>query len=656
MGEFHVEAPKSGRERHRFMVRLLRDLAVLEQMIAEGTIESGVRRIGAEQEMFLVDRSLRPLPEALAVLDELAEPQFTTEMGRFNLELNLDPLDMETDCLSRLEDDLGANVGKVRSAARQVGGGDVALTGILPTLRTSDLGLDNMVPLRRYEALNEALAEARGGPHEVRLEGIDEIALAEDSVMLETCCTSFQLHLQVDAEEFPRLYNLAQLITAPVLAAAANSPVLFGRRLWHETRVPLFQQSIDTRTASFHLRQRSPRVFFGRDWIRGSALEVFREGIARFGILVGTETDRDPAGDLAEGRAPDLLALQVHNGTIWRWNRCCYGITRGVPHLRIEMRALPSGPSVLDEVANAALAYGLLLGLGESAGDVTDALEFADVRSNFLSAARDGLHARLRWLDGETRSAQRLLLDELIPLAEDGLRAAGIAAEDRERYLGVVERRVASGRNGAGWILESIARMRQGGSRVEVLEALTAAMVENQKGPEPVHEWPLARVDGATSMGPRDIRVEEFMSTDLFTVEADDPIELVGHLMEWEEIRHVPVEAEDGRLVGIVSAFEVIRYLNRHGASATAAGRRDETGERADRTDDDPGSGEASATVQALMRPVPATVEPETSLEEALALMRRHGTSCLPVLDDGRLVGIVTEHDVTRLVARSGEG
>ncbi len=448
MGDQDVRQESQREEIRVFLKHLLKDVRALEEMLAGDLFESGVRRIGAEQELFLVDHDWRPAPIATQVLAELDEPHFTTELGRFNLEFNLDPLVFGGSCLSDMERQIDELLGRVREAARRCGGA-VVLTGILPTINKSDLELEFMTPNPRYFALNEAMTRLRGGDYEFFLKGVDELHLRHDSIMVEACNTSFQVHFQVAPEEFARLYNAAQVATGPVLAAAANSPLLFGKRLWWETRVGLFQQSIDTRRASPHLREQIPRVSFGRHWVRSSVLEIFREDIARFRTLLSTEMDDDPFDAIREGRAPSLKALRLHNSTVYRWNRVCYGISDGKPHLRIENRVLPSGPTPRDEIANAALWYGLVSGLLEEYGDVTRHFNFDDVRANFFSAAQQGLNAQLAWVGGRLAPAGQLILDTLTPLARAGLTAAGIDAGDIDRYLGTVEERVRTGRTGA---------------------------------------------------------------------------------------------------------------------------------------------------------------------------------------------------------------
>lgn len=630
MGEHNVELESVPAQRRAFIRRLLSDLRALEHMIASGLIETGVRRIGAEQELFLVNSAWRPASVARKVLDRIADPHFVTEIAQFNLEINLDPLVFGGDCLSEMERRLNGMIGKARAAANACDA-EVVLTGILPTIRKSDLELGNMTQMPRYTALSEALARQRGGAYELKLKGPDELTIKHDNWMLEACGTSFQIHFQSGSKEFANLYNVAQAITAPVLAAAANSPLLFGRRLWRETRIALFEQSVDTRHASYHLRERSPRVSFGQRWIENSALELFEEDISRFPVLLGASLDsEDPFSMLNRGEIPELHALRLYNGTVWRWNRPCYGITGGRPHLRIEARAFPSGPTVVDEIANAAFFFGLMSGMSRQHPDIARDMEFDHARSNFLSAARLGLEAQFKWIGGEVIPAQELIGRYLLPIARDGLAAAGIRSEDIDRYLEVIEKRVRSGKSGAQWFLSSLSEMRKHGTRDETLTSLTAATVKKQKEGRPVHEWPLAEITEGTMPKPSCLCVEEFMTTDLFTVHEDEPLELVANLMDWKHVRHIPVENEDGNLAGLISCFEVLRHL-------------------IGITNEPEGSGVA---VGSVMNTAPLTITPETPTLDAIALMRREKVDCLPVVSKGRLVGIVTERDFINVAAR----
>jgi CBS domain-containing protein/gamma-glutamylcysteine synthetase len=628
MGTHDVHQEHDPEHKRRFITHLLHDVQALEDMIASGLIESGVRRIGAEQELFLVDSSWRPAPVALEVLDAVQDPHFTTELGRFNLEINLEPLSFTGDCLSQMEGALNALLRKLRGAAHRQAA-EVVLAGILPTLRKSDLSLANMTPKPRYVALSDAMNQLRGDAYEFRLKGLDELIVQHDSVMLEACCTSFQVHYQVGAEEFARVYNLAQAITGPVLAAATNAPLLFGRRLWRETRIPLFQQAVDTRGTSQHLRERAPRVCFGHHWVRHSVTELFKEDLARFRVLLGTAVEDDSLTALCQGRLPTLEALRTHTGTVYRWNRACFGVNEGKAHLRIENRVLPSGPTVLDELANAAFLLGLLSGGPAVYGDVTTKLAFQDAETNFLAAAQGGLDAQFTWLDGRVAPARDLIRQELLPIAREGLRKAGLSPTDIARYLDVLTERVTSRQTGSQWLLLSLADMHDADTKEAQLSVLTAATITRQWEGTPVHKWSVARIEEGRTKPLQDLRIEECMTTDLFTVHPEEPLVLVVNLMDWKHVRHIPVEDEQGKLAGMVSWLEIVRHYSR--------GRTQEV---------------APVAVAAVMQPTPVTIPPETSVRDAIALMRKERLDYVLVVKERQLVGIVTEHDIVHLVAR----
>jgi CBS domain-containing protein len=302
-------------------------------------------------------------------------------------------------------------------------------------------------------------------------------------------------------------------------------------------------------------------------------------------------------------------------------------VANDIAHLRIENRVLPSGPSVRDEVANAAFWFGLLSGLAEEVDDVREMMAFDDVYTNFLSAARLGLEAHLTWFDGEPVTAQDLICDTLLPLARRGLQARGIDAADIERYLDTVEARVESRRTGARWQLNSLADMGEKGTLEERMAALVAATVERQRHSRPVHEWGRAELGEAGSWKPSYLRVEQYMSTDLLTVNEEEAIDLVTNLMDWHRIHHVPVEDNEHRLVGLVSHRPLLRFL------ASDEGRREA----------------GPIPVSRVMITELITVGPETTTLKAIDVMREHRISCLPIVKDRRLIGIVTEHDFMRI-------
>jgi CBS domain-containing protein/gamma-glutamyl:cysteine ligase YbdK (ATP-grasp superfamily) len=587
--------------------------------------ETGVARIGAEQEMFLVDRNMRPAPISLEVLDHAKDSRLTTEIARFNLEANLTPLSLTGRCFQQMEKELNELLSLVRKSAETFGA-DVLLSGILPTLQKSDLTLENLAPIPRYSQLNEGVMRLRGGPFSIHIKGLDELQISHDNVMMESCNTSFQVHFQTSPAEFASHYNMAQAITAPVLAAAVNSPLLFGHRLWQETRVALFQHSIDSRSRTQLARGQPTRVSFGDRWLKNSVVELFHDQISRFRPIMITQPDEDPFQLLARGETPLLSALRMHNGTVWRWNRACYGVADGIAHLRIENRALPSGPTVQDEMANAAFFVGLMIALPPEYGEIAKRLSFDDAKENFFAAARNGLNAQLKWLDGKSISATSLILNELLPLARAGLKDARVDSSDIDKYLGVLEERVRSGQTGAQWMLDSLVSVkRHMGHEPNDMRTriLTSTILARQKENKPVHEWKLAEAGELADWGQSYQTVGQFMSTDLFTLRPTDLVDLAASLMDWRHIRHVPVEDEKGHLVGLVTHRGLLRLLSR-GSTAPDG---------------------TSMTVREIMKPNPTTVTSSTPTLEAIEIMRRSGIGCLPVVDDNRLVGILTSYD-----------
>ncbi len=513
---------------------------------------------------------------------------------------------------------------RLARAAAQAEGGQVLNCGILPTLAQSDLSLSNMAENARYRQLNQVMSDRRGGRFESLIKGLDELRVVHDNVMMEACNTSFQVHFQVGAEEFANLYNLAQLVTGPVLAAAVNSPVLLQHRLWHETRVALFAQSLDIRNASQMARNTRQRVTFGDRWVEGGVLDIFREDVSRFRLLLGGDTGGSSMEALERGEIPTLDALRMHNGTVYRWNRPCYGISEGKPHLRIENRVLPAGPTVEDQIANTAFYLGLMIAFGEELDDVRRVMEFDDAKGNFMAAARYGLSAELRWLGGQRVSARDLILSDLLPRAREGLAFKGIERGAADRYLDLIEERVSSGRTGAQWALDSLARMGTRGTLDERHRALASATYARQAAGLPVHKWALADLDEISDWRHSFRTVGQIMSRDLFTLHPEDVIDLAASLMDWEHIRYVPVEDDRGNLVGLLTQRGLLRKLSV-------------------RKEDDGGDGPLS--VQDVMVASPVTVSPGDTTIAAIEIMREHRIGCLPVVDSGRLVGIVTEHD-----------
>ncbi len=610
---------------------VLSDLRAMELMLERNMFETGITRIGAEQELVLVNDAMQPAPLGPELLELIDDPRATPEIGRFNLEFNCTPRELTGPALTQLHDELNELIERARTQGESLNVSPL-LIGILPTLEPKHLGREYITPKDRYYALDELITKSRGGKYDIRIKGIDELRLSHDSVMLEALNTSFQLHFQCCPDSFVRCFNTAQLITAPLLALAANSAVLMGKRLWNETRIAIFEQTVDTAGSDIPAeREMVRRVRFGERWAKDSVLELFRADLARFRMLFGPEVTEDAVALVEQGIVPKLAALQTFNSTLYRWNRPCYGVTNGKPHLRIENRYIPAGPTIDDEVANAALWFGLMKRLPELIPDIPEHLSFTDAKSNFVSAARSGLDVKIRWIDGRAVPVRDLLLSELIPIAKEGLRSANIDEQDTERYLSIVQQRTETGRNGARWMLDSVDKIHDHGTRAQRLAMLTSGTLTRQRKNIPVHEWPLAEIDEAGESKHLYAVVGQYMHTDLYTVHEDELIDLVASIMDWEKVRHIPVENDAHQLVGLVSYRAMLKLV--------ADAKR--------RTSTDP------IPVADIMQRDPVCATPETPTLEAIALMREHKTSCLPVVNaDKKLVGIVTEHDYMRIAGK----
>mgnify|MGYP003132005561 FL=1 len=630
MGEERVKLAKSNEDVQRFMKNVLKDARALEKMLEDDWFETDVIRIGAEQELCLIDEHGKAMPNAMEVMDALGDGNYTTEIAKFNIEINLDPLEFKDNCLSQMEENLQNEVAYVREKVQELGG-DILLTGILPSIRKSDVAIENLTPLPRYKALCDAIDNMRGKEYEIRIQGMDELLMKFDTPLLEGCNTGYQIHLQIKPDEFVSKYNIAQAITAPVLASAVNSPILLGKRLWAETRIALFHQSVDTRGVGDHLRDSLPRVTFGSDWLRGSILDIYKEDISRYRVLLSSNVEENVDELLKNGIPPKLMALNVHNGTVYRWNRPCYGIGGGKPHLRIENRVLPSGPTVVDEIANTAFWLGLMNGMEDAYSDITKVLDFDNARLNFFAASKMGLDTKFIWTDDRKVTARDLIKEELLPIARAGLEKVNILESDINTYLGVIEDRVESAQTGSYWVVKSYGKLIKENNREQTLSTITGAMAKNQQKGEPVHKWGLARIEDIAFWRPSSLLVEEFMTTDLFTARKDDLIEFASNLLDWRRIRYIPIEDDQKHLVGLVSMRMVLREYSK---------AVNEDGEY------------KSHAIEDIMINNPITIHPEASIIEAMEIMQDQQIGCLPVVKNSRLVGIITEDNFLNISRR----
>ena len=462
-----------------FAERLDAETRLVERWFREGTLAEADPVGGFELEAWLTAPDWSPAPRNDALLARLDDPMLTTELARFNVELNTAPRALRDDALERMQRGLEDTWRRARNGAAALGM-RLVMTGILPTVTQAELGRASMTPIARFAALNDQILRQRGGRAlRIDIRGRERLFTEHPDLMLESASTSFQVHMQVPASRAGDYYNAAVLVSGPIVAAAANSPYLFGRDLWDETRIPLFEQAVETGGVGGAAQGPPRRVGFGTGYVRESLAEVFRENRDHFPVLLPM-VSHDP------GDGP-LYHLQLQNGTIWRWNRPLVGLDGdGTPHVRIEHRVIPGGPSPVDEIANAALFFGLAHYYArQEVRTPSRILAFPTARDNFYACARRGLEARVNWTDERSHPVARLLREQLLPCARLGLRDLGLEAGDIDRYLGIIDDRVRTGRNGAAWQRAWVDRHGRD------MRELTAAYAERQASGRPVHEWPL---------------------------------------------------------------------------------------------------------------------------------------------------------------------
>jgi hypothetical protein len=480
---------REDRQRYRQKVRTCLD--VFARMLSESRFEAEPRSVGLEIELNLTDDAGDPAMVNAKALEAIADADFQTELGQFNVEINIPPRLLEDGMFSELEKAVRNSLNCAEENARTVGA-HMMLIGILPTVTEEHLTEDSFSESPRYELLNEQIFAARGEDLEISITGIERLTTFADTIAPEAACTSVQLHQQVAPDAFAEHWNAAQAIAGPQVAVAANSPFFFGRELWRETRIALFEQATDTRPEELKAQGVRPRVWFGERWIT-SIFDLFEENVRYFPALLPVCEDEDPVEMLERGDTPALPELRLHNGTVYRWNRPIYDVVRGRPHLRVENRVLPAGPSVVDICANAAFYYGLIRTLIEEERPLWSQMSFAAAEDNFHAGAREGIDARLYWPGVGEVPATELVLRRLLPAAHEGLEKAGIDAADRDRLLGIIERRCVTMQNGASWQAGAFHRFYEDEKleRLDALRRMTMLYREHMHANEPAHEWEL---------------------------------------------------------------------------------------------------------------------------------------------------------------------
>jgi gamma-glutamyl:cysteine ligase YbdK (ATP-grasp superfamily) len=478
-------------DRRAYREKVRHCLDVLARMLRESRFETEPRQVGLEIELNLVDPGGWPSMKNADVLGAIADPAWATELGQFNLEINVPPRPLAGTAMGELEDQVRVSLNHADEKAAE-SGSKLAMIGILPTLRESDLDEGVISANPRYRLLNEQIFAARGEEMDISIDGTDRLHTYIDSIAPEAACTSVQFHLQVSPESFGSYWNAAQALAGVQVALGANSPFLFGRELWAETRITLFEQATDTRPEELKAQGVRPRVWFGERWIT-SVFDLFEENLRYFPALLPLCDEEDPEAALDAGHAPELAELTLHNGTVYRWNRPVYAVVRGQAHLRVENRVLPAGPTVADTFANAAFYYGLIRMLAEAERPVWTQMAFATANENLLEAARSGIDARLYWPGLGEVPVSELTVRRLLPLAREGLRRWRADDAQADRLLGIIEQRCLTGRNGATWQARALHTLEESGqlARPEALRQMTLRYLEHMHSNVPVHDWPV---------------------------------------------------------------------------------------------------------------------------------------------------------------------
>ncbi|CCH33621.1 glutamate--cysteine ligase [Actinosynnema sp. NPDC047251] len=491
MGDEVARQEFTREDRTRYRTKVRRCLDVFARMLSESRFEFERPTAGLEIELNLVDDAGDPAMRNAEALAAIADEDFVTELGQWNLEINVAPRPLGEGGIGEFESVVRASLNEAERKAREVGSHMVTI-GILPTLQARHMGLEALSGSPRYTLLNEQVLAARGEDLHISIGGVEKLQMTADSVVPEAACTSTQFHLQVSPEMFAPYWNAAQAIAGVQVAVGANSPFLLGKELWRETRIPLFQQATDTRSDELKEQGVRPRVWFGERWIT-SIFDLFEENVRYFPALLPICDEEDPVQVLERGDTPSLGELRLHNGTIYRWNRPVYDVVRDQPHLRVENRVLPAGPTVLDTLANGAFYYGLVRMLAEEERPLWSQMSFSAAEENFTSGARDGIDAKVYWPGLGTVPVAELVLRRLLPLAHEGLVKLRVEQSERDRLLGVIEQRCLSGVNGATWQARTFHRHYDHSSldRPEALRRMLRTYRDLMHSNEPVHTWPV---------------------------------------------------------------------------------------------------------------------------------------------------------------------
>ncbi len=489
MGDEVAAKVFTGEDRKRYREKVKRCLDVFARMLSEARFDGDRRSIGLEIELNITEETGDPALANQHVLEMIADPDWQTELAQFNIEINIPPRSLEGAVFSELESAVRKSLNHAEAGAQKAHT-RLLMAGILPTLSEALLDGSVLSANPRYALLNEQIFAARGEDLHLAIDGVEHLTAYADTIAPEAACTSVQLHQLVDPAVFARHWNAAQCIAGIQLAVGANSPFFFGRELWRETRIALFEQATDTRPEELKAQGVRPRVWFGERWIT-SIFDLFEENVRYFPSLLPVVEDEDPVELIERGETPRLQELRLHNGTVYRWNRPIYDVVGGRPHLRVENRVLPAGPTVVDTIANAAFYYGLVRVLADEDRPLWSQMSFSAAEENFHAGARDGIDAQVYWPGVGEVGAAELVVRRLLPMAHEGLDRWGVDAADRDRLCEIIERRCVEGRNGASWQAATFHRLNERLDREDALREMTVLYREHMHSNEPVHTWPL---------------------------------------------------------------------------------------------------------------------------------------------------------------------
>lgn len=617
MGSFAIKEIENTDQRNQFYREIFDDIAVFDYMLSAGMFYHEEVNVGVEQELCLIDDMGMPKNAALGLLHKLPEPQFTNELALFNLEINLDPQPIREAGLFKVRDQLYHTVNKARKAGKSMKT-DIFLTGILPTITLANLTFRSMTPIERYKVLSRELLKLRGEKFEIYLQGVDDLNLKLDSILFEACNTSMQLHFQVHPDNFVKYYNWAQLISGPMLAISTNSPLLFGKELWAENRIALFKQSLDTRIHYNHYREKIPRVYFGGDWLQKSPSELWKQAIARFPLIFRGEGFPNSKLQLANGQTPELRSAKLHNGSTYTWNRLCYGIQDEKPHLRIECRYLPAGPSLRDEMANLTLWYGLMLAVEDQENNFWNSMDFAAIKSNFYNAARYGILSEFE-LFQQKPTVQSVFEEYFLPMAVAGLRKAGVEETIIEEYIPVIEQRIQKKQTGSAWLVENYRRLVKKFKPSLVSKILVKESLTYQLEDIPVSSWEPVTSDSLQHFfyhGFKKLTAKDVMSSRIQSIRENATVIFAQNIMTWQGINHLIVENEKDMFIGVLDWNDIKDLTD---------------------TDDN---------VDRYISKEFRKVSPNTSLEKIQHMIENQGVNAVVVMVKNKTAGIITRCDL----------